>query len=714
MSSTSRRDHSALLRHAIGVAAILSTLAACGGGGGDENVVAVPLDKAVAQAAADTYTVGWNSAASLAVTDNDTATGGTAAVTIDSAPKSGTATVDGTKVTYTPAAGFFGQDSFSYKLSVGSASQSATVKLTVEASLTLQGQVTDGPIANAAVKADVGSQSFTATADANGKYSISIKSSQPGDFVTLTATGAGTQSNVVLTSLAGEVGSLASAAKDGKLASDQRAALDITHLSSAQAGLIAQAGTAPKTDAELAVALQRIGPQPTLDAAAAVKLVVDGGVAWPGSAANTRELLNSSTALAAFETALVRDKPVELEAARKSTRGDPALAKAPPTPAPGGAAVTLVYAFGDEASTSQVHVLTLRADGSGIDLLDQARAIHWTLDGQAVTVTYDQPIEQTFEFGGGVPVGDADVYYDTPFKLVRQSVKFSDIGANTNGVTLAVATTQALVIPLVNGLPQGSSPVTGGELLRRHVSVPAFKAEDFPVGTKLAGVSAALGTDSIGMPQSNQDVATFTSATELTLERTGQKGTWKIVDGKLRVDLPQAAHLYTLLGKGPQGDTRWLLQDLDANGVAKSASELGVVPYAAPTLARSFWVALLRSNAGASLGSPIFYQLRADGTAAAASRALGDGPIVFNFRRYWRQLSDGRIDMVAARDPSCVVYMPDGSPGPQPCALSQQRFWQPVAQTGGTVWVMQQGPIINSDSPSANRWSLVALTPQSN
>lgn len=245
-------------------------------------------------------------------------------------------------------------------------------------------------------------------------------------------------------------------------------------------------------------------------------------------------------------------------------------------------------------------------------------------------------------------------------------------------------------------------------------AIAAFKAEDFPVGTKLAGVSAALGTNIVGLPQSNQDVATFTSASELTPERTGQKATWKIVDGKLRVDLPQAAHLYTLLGKGPQGDTRWLLQDLDANGVAKSASELGVVPVAAPALDRLFWLKLLRSNIGASNGSPIFFPFRDDGRAAAASMTPGGGPVVLNFRRYWRQLSDGRIDLAAATSLSCVVYMPDGSPGPQPCTLSQQRFWQPVAQTGNTVWVLQQGPMVLGDALSTMRWSLVALTPQGN
>ena len=53
-----------------------------------------------------------------------------------------------------------------YKLEVGNASSTALVKLVVEAEITLQGVVSDGPIANAKVQASVGSKSYSVDADA--------------------------------------------------------------------------------------------------------------------------------------------------------------------------------------------------------------------------------------------------------------------------------------------------------------------------------------------------------------------------------------------------------------------------------------------------------------------------------------------------------------------------------------------------------------------
>lgn len=708
-----RRSNSAMFRCAL-VSATLLALTACGGGGSDSSP---PPPTPVAQAAADAYTLAWNAPATLGVTDNDTTSGGTSALSIDGAPKNGTATVSGSKVTYTPNAGFFGKDSFSYKLSVGTASQSATVKLTVEASLTVQGQVTDGPVPNAAVKASVGSQNFTASADATGKYSLTIKTSEPSDFVTLTATGAGAQANVVLTSLVGEMSGLAASAKDGKVASDQKPGLDVTQLSAAQAGLLAQAGAAPKSDSELANALQSLSPQTVLDAAATVKLVVDGGVALLSGVADTRELLNSSQALANFQAGLLRDKPGEFDAARKSTRDDALLSKAPPTPAAAGTPVTLIYAYGEEASTTKVRVLTLRADGTGIELSDQSRSLTWKLDGRSVTVTYDKTMLQTLEADEAAEVGDHEVLATVRTLVARTGLKLSDIGPDSSRVTLASVTTTATVMEL-EGPNQGVvNAITGGELMRRHTAGKlAFKAEDFPVGAKLAGVSAAMGVDVVGDAQSNQDIATITSATELSLTRTGQKASWKIVDGKLRVDLPQVSHLYTLLGQGPLGDSRWLLQQLDANGAPVSAYELSVVPVAPPTLDRSFWLRPLRSNVGASTATPVFFQFLNDARASVASALLGDGVVVPNFRRYWRLLEDGRVQISATNNPNCVIYQPDGTLGPVPCALTQTRYWQPVAQTGNTLWVMQQGTILfgSGNEASANRWSLVALSWQSN
>lgn len=716
MSTDFGRRDGAAFRCAVG-AALISTLSACGGGGSDAPAPPpAPAPSPVAVAAADAYNVAWNAGTALGVTDNDTVSNGTASVAVDGAPAHGTATVDGSKITYTPSPGFFGADSFSYKLSVGTASQSATVKLTVEAALTLQGQVTDAPVANATVKADIGGQSFTATADASGRYALAVKSSQPGDFVTLTATGTGAQSKVVLTSLAGEIGGLAAAAKDGKLAAEQNAALNLTHLSAAQAGLIAQAsaqaGAQPKTNAELAAALERLGPQTLLDVAATAKLVIDGGVALPAGVADTRALLTSATALNGLRTSLRRDKAVAFEAARQATLGDPALNAPSPAPTAGGAPVMLIYSYGDEAGSQAVRTLTLRADGTGTDVTDRARAVHWTAGAHATNVTYDQPPVENYRAYDSTYLGRLEVSEDSAFQLIRTGLVLSDVGG-PQGTSLARVTRLGRVVRTPPGQARSERQIDSSDLMRRQITTPAFKAEDFAVGTQWAGLPSSLSLlmDAV---DSHQDVATITSATELTLSRSGLKGSWRLVDGKLRVDFARASYLYTLLGKGARGDARWLVQDLGTDGSPQTAVEVSVIPVAIPTLDRSFWQHSFSSNVNASYGQGTGYQPRSDGRFGLQFTEAGQPPSDFDAsRREWRLLTDGRLEAVRTYQSNCSVYQP--MPGQGACTLSQQREWQPLLRIGDTVWVMQHGPVVfdPEGTPSnADTWMLLALTLQ--
>jgi phosphatidate phosphatase APP1 len=73
-------------------------------------------------------------------------------------------------------------------------------------SLTLEGTVTDEPIANAQVSATVAGQTFTTTADADGNYSLDIEIEETdaaNAFITLNARGTGDQAIVEYTSLDG-------------------------------------------------------------------------------------------------------------------------------------------------------------------------------------------------------------------------------------------------------------------------------------------------------------------------------------------------------------------------------------------------------------------------------------------------------------------------------------------------------------------------------
>jgi hypothetical protein len=71
----------------------------------------------------------------VAVLANDKAQGGTLSLTAVGAATHGTATINGTTISYTPAAGFAGTDSFTYTITNGHGTSTATVTITVTAPL---------------------------------------------------------------------------------------------------------------------------------------------------------------------------------------------------------------------------------------------------------------------------------------------------------------------------------------------------------------------------------------------------------------------------------------------------------------------------------------------------------------------------------------------------------------------------------------------------
>ena len=163
------------------------------------------------------------------------------------------------------------------------ATASASVTVTVTANiidLTLQGLVTDGPIANANITINVGEQEFTATADENGAYStqLSLDDSLTQQFVSITATGAESNSPVKLVSLLGNYDELvASAGEDGVLTKDEVFGVNVTNVTTAKAALMEDANgdNAITTKTAFDEAAKSYDGSLVLDFATAIKLVVD-------------------------------------------------------------------------------------------------------------------------------------------------------------------------------------------------------------------------------------------------------------------------------------------------------------------------------------------------------------------------------------------------------------------------------------------------------
>lgn len=173
--------------------------------------------------------------------------------------------------------------------------------------ITLQGQVTDAPIANASVLATVADRSYQTLADADGHYSLRIVTRSPDEFVRLSATGSAAQPQVRFESLLGSAGRLsAEAGTDGVLDSGDNSQTDVTHFTTAQFALMrrANAGVVPNADASLNTLTQSIEGDELLHAAAVIQLVVDGGVALPAGVSDTLALVSNPEAMQALTASL--------------------------------------------------------------------------------------------------------------------------------------------------------------------------------------------------------------------------------------------------------------------------------------------------------------------------------------------------------------------------------------------------------------------------
>ena len=633
----------------------------------------------VATAVDDSLSVSWEGSSRLDVLANDSVSGGTASLRVATEPRNGLVSLVEGALVYTPDVGYFGPDEFSYRLGVDTASSTATVKLVVEAQFALQGVVTDGPIANARVQASVGSQTFSADADASGRYSVAVRTSQPADFITLTGTGVGAQSAVVLTSHVGEAGGLAAQVRNGTLTAENAPALMVTHLSAAQAGLMAQAGAVPRNNAELAAAAQQLDSNAVLYAAALVRLVVDGGVALPDGVASTRELLQSASALTAFQTARRVADRAQLEAAFNAALTDPSLARAPAGPAAGAEPVVLRYGYGAGGGTATSPRVTLRADGTATVVSSAARTAQWRREGAALLLTYDTPVVSNSFTNSSTPPFD-----QYPTEMSETGLRLSDLGASNGLYALASMTSVGYTV-IQSGPQAGRTDFANTTQLRRYtVAAPALSNGDFPVDARIAGLTSERPPAGAFVP-SRQDVLRITGPGTGTMERTGAAAFWRVIDGALLVETGTLATRYVPVGTGPLGEARWATEMLDTAGAVISHREVSVVRASAVSMAVADWAKPWVGNLNAAAGLQLATEFQANGRWGNIGANRGELlPAVTNFSRYWRQLPDGRLEMVSTVG-GCDPFV-----GAASCRISIQRFWTPVARVGRTVWLLER------------------------
>ncbi|HEX7686927.1 MAG TPA: Ig-like domain-containing protein [Burkholderiaceae bacterium] len=642
--------------------AVLAMLSACGGSSSGPSP----------QATADSASVPWNAATALDVTSNDAAASG-AALAVQSQPAHGTASVQGGKIVYTPTAGYFGADSFSYLLG----NSSAQVNVTVLASMTIQGTVHDDAMPGAQVVLSVdGVAQPAVTADADGNYTLTVTTANPNAFLSLQATGVGAQSNVALSSLVGDAASTAAAAdSQGAVSAQALPAANVTNVSTAVAVLSQQAlGKAPASTADLLAAQGQFTAAQAVQMAAAIKLVADSGVALPSGSANTLALVSNPAAYTAFVTDQATHNATAFTATQNAVLADPSLAVAPPAPATGSGDVTLLVTLGQGAGAQGATRLTMKADGTATIGGSVPLTAHWTTDGGQITVTYDAP----YVYENNATASDGRQYLvnesDTGFKLRQLS---GPPGAGP-------ATLDTLGSITWEGGPSNGQTATLADnwVAETMVGQPqAIVAADVAVGTEWAGF-LTTDFDPSTSNWTDQDVLKIVDATHVLFERTNVTGTWALNNGALEVTTPAGLFRYTRLFTGPKGEERWLDEHIVDGTAAWSfdAATVKVTPGLAFTAASAAhdW----RSYVNAGLASSSFYiDLAADGTGVPVLDDASGNPIG---SPYW---------------PGTWTIAPDGSEvftrsycndQTLSCGQGEVRSWTLLATAGSNIYVMER------------------------
>jgi hypothetical protein len=417
--------------------------------------------------------------------------------------------------------------------------------------VTLRGQVVDAPIANASVSASAGGQSFTATADAQGQYSLSIElpQSAAGSFVTLTATGAGSQAHVQLVSLAGSLSALVSAAgSDGVVTAAEDFATQVTNVSTAEAVLLQQANGGQPIDSEarqneLATA---INAADVLDLATAIKLAVDSPASYPlpTGQSSTLTLARDEAARAAFIDSAVSQDPAAFQQTASAIAADPALTAplAAGTPAAMLASVLSTDAGFTFNAKNRVLAYDFSAGGAGlVSNSVGSTATSWTIQGNTIQLTYAQPVET--------------VSYD--FEACGEQYRQVEAHYHSTGASLNKLSERTLAVTTNYRIHYADCPQLADRDVTETAALTLLVATDFQTLT-LDEVNDTAQSLSVIDPAQNQlaaDVALFNAGGSGSTVLLGLSFQWALAaDGR---------GVTVNFGNGARGSYR-LLRDVDA------------------------------------------------------------------------------------------------------------------------------------------------------
>ena len=277
------------------------------------------------------------------------------------------------------------------------ASTNVTVLITANIlTVTLNGLVTDAPIANANISVNLGGQEFSAIADENGVYSIELAADDSfvTEIVTLVATGEGADSPIKLVSVLGDFASVNNLSGEDKiLTKDEIFGVNVTNLTTATTSLMESANNnQPITSLDqFASALSDIDTSSILPFATAIKLVVDFSesnptLALPDGVTDTFALVGDKDIVGAFIQTAQNNEPESFAQAQSDIFADVNIVQ--------GSSVTNTSVVNAYYGANQLFdifsgKMVINEDGSGYrSEFNRGHALNWTLADNGIDIDY--------------------------------------------------------------------------------------------------------------------------------------------------------------------------------------------------------------------------------------------------------------------------------------------------------------------------------------
>ncbi|MAL83829.1 MAG: hypothetical protein CMF11_05725 [Idiomarina sp.] len=556
------------------------TLAACGsdsddntgpgdGGGTSNSAPEAVNDEVTAQTATQL---------SIDVLANDTdADGDTLNVTDVSTPENGTATIEGDAILYTSSDGYTGTDSFTYTITDGEDEASAEVTITVQQSVSISGKVVDSPIANATVTVSIGGETYTATADAEGAYTLDVTFVDGSELLTLMAQGSAEneQEYVELVSALPSLASLAQAAgDDGVLDRSEAAGTNVTNVTTAGHTLMVEAngGEAPTDEEALSTAQEAVDPNELLEVSAVIKLIIDNeNFSLPEGTESVLDLVQNTESYNAYVAEVEATDPAALDAVVEEIISDPELVEQEENPTPPQFYLPTSATRPGFVSRSY-ETLVFEDDGTGMvvspyySAQGSSSAFTWEVgEGNYFTLTYENPIEfvgypqvssvtddpdilAAYQAAGASQVEATYSELGKRFKVITKGNRQDSIRQEyTQIVTYAPLQWEGETyqIPPAENQYSSNTVYLNGD----NLELIAVTEEDV-VGTWAVNILGQFAAED-DYDQFATDMVTFNADGSFSAMYTGIEGTWELSDGTLEMfygDVEQTVEIFNQIG----------------------------------------------------------------------------------------------------------------------------------------------------------------------